>query len=83
MDGAKWHTAETTLDVLRPIFVDRIIGHRTDVVSPPWNCDLIPLDYYMLGAVKDKCYADKPEIIDDLKHNIRELKDNNIKVAVV
>ena len=24
------------------------------------------------GAVKDKCYADKPEIIDALKDNIRE-----------
>ena len=25
-----------------------------------------------MGAVKDKCYADKPETIDALKHNIRE-----------
>ena len=33
---------------------------------------MTPLDYYLLGAVKDKCYADKPETIDDLKHNIRE-----------
>ena len=30
------------------------------------------LDYYLLGAVKDKCYADKPETIDALKDNIRE-----------
>ena len=26
----------------------------------------------MWGAVKDKCYADKPETIDALKDNIRE-----------
>ena len=26
----------------------------------------------MYYAVKDKCYADKPEAIDDLKDNIRE-----------
>ena len=26
----------------------------------------------MWGAVNDKCYADKPEIIDDLKDNSRE-----------
>ena len=26
----------------------------------------------MLGAVKDKCYADKPETIDALKGNIRQ-----------
>ena len=30
-----------------------------------------PLDY-LCGAVKDKCYADKPETIDALKDNIRE-----------
>ena len=31
-----------------------------------------PLDYYLCGALKDKCYADKPETIDVLKDNIRE-----------
>ena len=34
--------------------------------------DLTPLDYYMWGAVKNKCYADKPETNDALKDNIRE-----------
>ena len=29
-------------------------------------------DYYLWGAVKDKCYADKPETIDVLKDHIRE-----------
>ena len=33
---------------------------------------MTPLDYYLYGAVKDKCYADKPETIDTLKHNIRK-----------
>ena len=66
------HTAEATLDVLRPVFEDRIISHRADVVWPPWSCDLTLLDYYLWGAVKDKCYADKPETIDALKDNIRE-----------
>ena len=31
-----------------------------------------PLDYFLWGALKDKCYADKPETIDSLKDNIRE-----------
>ena len=35
-------------------------------------CRLIPLDYYLWGVVKDKCYADKPETIDALKDNICE-----------
>ena len=65
------HTAEATLDVLRPVFKDRII-HRADVVWPPRSCDLPPLDYYLWGAVKDKCYADKPETIYALKDNIRK-----------
>ena len=33
---------------------------------------MIPLDYYLWGAVKHKCYADKPETIDALKDKIRE-----------
>ena len=71
-DGATCHTAEATLDVLRPVFEDRIISHRADVVWPPRSCDLTPLDYYLWGALNDKCYADKPETIDALKDNIRE-----------
>ena len=71
MDGATCHTV-ATLDVLRPIFEDRIISQRADVVWPPWSCDLTPLDYYLWGAVKDNCYANKPETIDALKDNIRD-----------
>ena len=59
-DGATCHTAETTFDELRPVFEDPIISHRADVVCPPQSCDLTPLDYYLCGAVKDKCYSDKP-----------------------
>ena len=36
-------TAEATLDVLRPVFEDRIISLRADVVWPPGSCDLAPL----------------------------------------
>ena len=63
-DGAKCHTAEATLDVLRPGFEDRIISRRANGVWPPRSCDLTPLDYYLWGARK-------PETIDVLKHNIR------------
>ena len=69
-DGATCHTAEATLYVLRPVFEDRIITRRADVVWQPRSCDLTPLDYYLWGAVK--CYANKPETIDALKDNIRE-----------
>ena len=33
---------------------------------------MTPLDYYLWGAVKDKCCAEKSETIDALKDNIRE-----------
>ena len=54
---------------------DRIISCRADVVWPPRSCDLTPLNYYLWGVVKDRCYADKPETIDALKNNIREAID--------
>ena len=60
------------LDVMSPVFEDRLISRRADVVWPPRSCNLTPLDYYLWGAVKDKCYADKPETIGALKDNIHE-----------
>ena len=66
-DGATCHTAEATLDVLRPVFEDRIISRRASVVWPLRSCDLTPLDYYLWGALKEK-----PKIIDALKYNIHE-----------
>ena len=66
------YTAKATLDDLHPVFEDRIISHRADVVWSPRSCDLTPLDYYFWGTVKDKYYADKSETIGALKDNIRE-----------
>ena len=34
--------------------------------------DIVRQLFYLWGAVKDKCYTDKPEKIDTLKDNIRE-----------
>ena len=36
-------------------------------LQPPRSCNLSPLHYYLWGAVRDKCYADKIETIDTLK----------------
>ena len=71
-DGFMCHTAEATFDVLRCVFEDCIISRRADVVWLPRSCDLTPLDYYLWGAAKDKCYTDKAETIDALKDNIHE-----------
>ena len=77
-DGATYHAAEAILDVLSPVFEDRTISRRADVVWPPWSCYLTPLDYYLWGAVKDKCDANKPETIDALKENIGEYTIDNV-----
>ena len=71
-DGATCHTAEARLDVLRPVFEDRIISRKSYVVWPPCSCDLTSLDYYLWDAVKDKCYAFNPKTNDALKNNIRK-----------
>ena len=71
-DGVACHTAAAALDVLRPVFKDCIISRRADVAWPLRSCDLTPLDYYLWGAVKHKCNADKPETINALKDNIRK-----------
>ena len=58
-----------------PCFENRIISRRADVVWPSGSCDLTSLGYYLWGAVKDKCYSDKLEIIEALKNDIREAID--------
>ena len=68
-DGATCYTAEATLDALCHDFEDCIISRRAAVVRPPRSCNLTPLDYYLWGAIKDKCYG---ETIDALKDNVRE-----------
>ena len=70
-DIATCHTAEARLNILRPVFEDRFVSHRADVVWPPRSCDLTPLDYYLWGVVKDKCYADKPETIDTIDNVLK------------
>ena len=52
-----------------------VISRRADVSWPPRSWDLTMLDYYLWGAVKDKCYPDKPETIDAFKGNIHEAID--------
>ena len=70
-DGAPCYTANTTIDLLRTIFENRIINRNVDVNQPPRSCDLTPLDYFLWRTVKDKCYANQPETIQELKHEIK------------
>ena len=69
-DGASFHTANVTIDLLCTVFENRIISRNSDVIFPPRSCDLTPLNYFLWGAVKDKCYANHPETIEALKYEI-------------
>ena len=69
-DGATCHTANVTFDLFLTVFENRIISRNSDVNWPPRSSDLTSLDYFLWGAVKDKCYANHPEMIEALKHGI-------------
>ena len=42
-EGATCHTAEATVDVLRPVFENRNISRRADIVWPPWRFGIVGL----------------------------------------
>ncbi|GFW09308.1 putative transposable element [Trichonephila clavipes] len=72
-DGATYHTARATIDLLKDTFGDRLISRFGPVNWPPRSCDLTPLDYFLWDYVKSLVYADKPQTLDHLKDNIRRV----------
>ena len=74
-DDATCHTPHATIDLLRETFDGGLISRNVDVNWPPRSCDLTQLDYFLWGAVKDKCYVHHPEAIDHLKANICDAID--------
>ncbi|GFX67478.1 DNA-directed RNA polymerase subunit [Trichonephila clavipes] len=51
-DGATYHTARATIDLLKDTFGDRLISRFGPVNWPPRSWDLTPLDYFLWGYVK-------------------------------
>ncbi|GFU62222.1 transposable element Tc3 transposase [Trichonephila clavipes] len=72
-DGATYHTARATIDLLKYTFHDHLISRFGPVNWPPRSCDLTPLDYFLWGYVKSLVYADKPQTLDHLEDNIRRV----------
>ena len=52
-----------------------MILDRLDHVQPEplRSCDITPLDFYLWGYVKSKCFVDKPATIEALEANITEV----------
>jgi len=69
-DGATVHTARASIDLLRKTFGERIISRNADFSWPPRSPDLTAPDYFLWGYLKDRVYANKPNTIEALKHNI-------------
>ncbi|GFV55842.1 uncharacterized protein TNCV_3321311 [Trichonephila clavipes] len=72
-DGATFHTARATIDLLKDTFGDRLISRFGPVNWPPRSCGLTPLDFFLWGYVKSLVYADKPQTLDHLEDNIRRV----------
>ena len=62
-DGATCHTSGETIGLLPEKFPGRVIYRNGDYNWPPRSCDLIPLDFFLWGYVKNKVYADAPQSI--------------------
>ena len=72
-DDATCHTARETMDLLRSRFGEQFISRFGPVDWPPRSCDITPLDFYLCGYVKSKCFMDKPATIEALEANITEV----------
>ncbi|GFU12757.1 uncharacterized protein TNCV_54871 [Trichonephila clavipes] len=72
-DGATFHTARATMDLLKDTFGHRLISRFGPVNWPPRSCDLPRLAYFLWGYVKSLVYADKPQTLDHLEDNIRRV----------
>ncbi|GFU16504.1 DUF4817 domain-containing protein [Trichonephila clavipes] len=72
-DGATYHTARATIDLLKDTFGDRLISRFGPVNWPPRSCDLTPLDYFLWGYVKSLVYADKSQTLDHLEDNMHRV----------
>ncbi|GFV87858.1 putative DD41D transposase [Trichonephila clavipes] len=72
-DGATYHTARATIDLLKGTFGDRLISRFGPVNWPSRSCDLTPLEYFLWGYVKSLVYVDNPQTLDHLEDNIRRV----------
>ena len=61
------------MDLLRSHFGQQFISRLGPVYWPPRSCDITPLDFYLSGYVKSKCFVDKPATIEALEANITKV----------
>jgi hypothetical protein len=81
-DGAKPHTSDENLMLLRKTFKKRVISNRFPSLFncgwrwPPYSPDLNPCDYFLWGYLKDRVYRNNPTSLEQLEAEIiREMRD--------
>ena len=78
-DGAKLHTSDENLLLLRNVFKKReISNHFPNLFNcgwnwPPYSPDLNPCDYFLWGYLKDRVYVNNPTTCDDLEMEILQV----------
>lgn len=60
-DGATPHIAGCVLQWLDNTFGHQYISYRAANVWPPHSPDLNPLDFFLLGYLKDRVYSHSPQ----------------------
>ena len=71
-DGARPHTANITLDLLKSHFGRRTIGQKLAFEWSPHSPDLNPLDFFFWGALKNQVYENRPTSLADIKENVEK-----------
>lgn len=69
-DEAPPHFAQPVREYLNYVFANRWIGRRGEVEWPARSPDLSPLDFFLLGHVKNEVYKEKPNDVEHLKDKI-------------
>jgi hypothetical protein len=62
------HMARVSLEALREVCDDRVIGRG---LWPPLSPDLKPCDFYLWGSLKNKVYKTDPHTLEEVRHDIR------------
>jgi hypothetical protein len=71
-DGATSHTAGDVIQWLYDTFGQNFISYRTENKWLPHSTDLIPLDFFLWGYLKERVYTPPPKTTNELKITIKQ-----------
>ena len=69
-DGARPHTAASTLAFLRNAFPGKVLSKGGTVEWPPRSPDLSPLDFFLWGHIKTTVYSRPVHSLSQLRSRI-------------